>query len=117
LQQLRVVCAHVYARTKCRMSAVWPMEHDNGDAPQAEIVRLTDKMWKQFRRLWRRLPSIFTTSFIVGSVFFMRTMVGGIDCSRSIDGKFYMDREPVVECNRNDEYYGELSGPTASVRY
>ena len=42
------------------------------------------------------------------SIFFLRTMVGGLDCSENLDAKHYMDKEPATECSTDDPHYASV---------
>ena len=40
---------------------------------------------------------------LVGSTFFVKEVLGGVDCSPSKDGRYYLDIEQEVECDRNSD--------------
>ena len=78
------------------------------EASDAEEEFLKQKIKAKAARLKKQSRGIATAFFVVASIFFLRTMVGGIDCSMNLDGKYYMDREPKTECNTDDPYYASV---------
>ena len=76
--------------------------------PDSPRVTLYLVMRKTVVRVKKQVRDVVTGSFVVASIFFLRTMVGGVDCSMNLDGKLYMDREPATECNTVDSYYAEV---------
>eukprot|EP01049_Picozoa_sp_SAG25_P003555 SAG25_NODE_206_length_11883_cov_5.639511_2_plen_389_part_00 len=98
-----------------------------------QIMTLGSKIKKKTKTMCSKANSILTTAFVVASVFFMRTMVAGLDCSENDDGKMCkllncsepcvnsmcvmisllldavdLDAEPQTECDTADEYYAAI---------
>ena len=79
---------------------------------------LGQKLRAKRRQITSKIAGIACTALVVASIFFLRTMVGGVDCSLQLDGDMYLDREPETRCDReerrpddpeNYKYYDTIS--------
>ena len=71
-------------------------------------LSLRAKIGRKAARLKKQAKGVCTGSYVVASIFYLRTMVGGLDCSENADRKYYMDKEPATECNTDDPYYASV---------
>ena len=63
---------------------------------------LGQKLRAKRRQITSKIAGIACTALVVASIFFLRTMVGGVDCSLQLDGDMYLDREPETRCDREE---------------
>jgi len=107
VQALRITVGHLWTRRRHASSIA---AADDG-AREDAAPTLKQKIRAKARRLRKQLRGVFTAAFVVTSIFFLRTMVGGLDCSTvgyGEDAKLFMDREPATECNIDDPYYASV---------
>jgi len=90
-------------------------------------LTLGQKLKARTKQLIAKSTGVLCTAFVVFSIFFLRTMVGGLDCSRdgdSASSRRFLDKEPqtacewrqvedcdekAVVCDPDDlEYYGKV---------
>ena len=101
VKALRITVGHLWTRRRHASSIA---AADDG-AREDAAPTLKQKIRAKARRLRKQLRGVFTAAFVVTSIFFLRTMVGGLDCSTvgyGEDAKLFMDREPATECNIDD---------------
>lgn len=75
---------------------------------------LKQKLGKKKKQIVSKIAGILCTALVVAAIFFLRTMVAGLDCSLMQDGRMYLDKEPQTLCETdvpNDDgvlYYAKI---------